>query len=252
LWNESFFSAPQLKRDPLGCTMNNLAEQIESAGFAVVPSILDEVTLGILEQALPQSLGARGGVRNLLEIPAISSLAASPILRALLDPTLGPHAVPVRAILFDKTPDANWKVTWHQDLTIAVKERVEVDGYGPWSEKNGIVHVQPPRDVLESMLAVRIHLDESTAGNGPLRVLPGSHRAGKLRDAEIPTWRERAMEQLCLVPRGGALLMRPLLIHASSPALKPAHRRVIHIEYANCALAAGLEWRWADIRARAA
>jgi ectoine hydroxylase-related dioxygenase (phytanoyl-CoA dioxygenase family) len=232
--------------------MSNLAEQIESAGFAVVPSILDEVTLGILEQTLPPSLGARGGVRNLLEIPAIRSLAASPVLRALLDPTLGPHAVPVRAILFDKTPDANWKVTWHQDLTIAVKERVEVDCYGPWSEKDGIVHVQPPRDVLESMLAVRIHLDESTAGNGPLRVLPGSHRAGKLRDAEIPRWRERAMEQVCLVPRGGALLMRPLLIHASSPALKPGHRRVIHIEYANCGLAAGLEWRWAAIRARAA
>jgi ectoine hydroxylase-related dioxygenase (phytanoyl-CoA dioxygenase family) len=232
--------------------MKNLAEQIESAGFAVVPSILDEGTLGILEQVLPQSLGARGGVRNLLELPDISSLAASPVLRALLDPTLGPQAVPVRAILFDKTPDANWKVTWHQDLTIAVKERVEIDGYGPWSEKDGIVHVQPPRDVLESMLAVRIHLDESSAGNGPLRVLPGSHRAGKLRDAEIPTWRERAIEQVCLVPRGGALLMRPLLIHASSPALKPGHRRVIHIEYASCALPAGLEWRWADIRARAA
>ncbi len=185
-------------------------------------------------------------------MPAIGSLAASPILRALIDPTLGPNAVPVRAILFDKTPDANWKVAWHQDLTIAVKERVEVDGYGPWSEKDGIIHVQPPRDVLESMLAVRIHLDESSAGNGPLRVLPGSHRAGKLRDAEIPTWCERAMEHVCLVPRGGALLMRPLLIHASSPARTPGHRRVIHIEYANRALAAGLEWRWADIRARAA
>ena len=232
--------------------MKNLAEQIESAGFAIVPSLLDKLTLEILEQALPRSLGARGGIRNLLEIPAISSLAASPVLRALLDPTLGSQAVPVRGILFDKTPDANWKVTWHQDLTIAVKQRVEAEGYGPWSEKDGIVHVQPPCDVLESMLAVRIHLDDNSAANGPLRVVPGSHRAGKLRDSEIPTWREGATEHVCLVPRGGALLMRPLLIHASSPARKPGHRRVIHIEYANCALAAGLEWRWADIPARAA
>lgn len=157
---------------------------------------------------------------------------------------LGPGAFPVRGMLFDKTPVANWKVGWHQDLTIAVQHRVEAPGYGPWSEKAGVVHVQPPVAVLETMLAVRLHIDECGTDNGPLRVLAGSHRAGKLRDAEIPSWRSRVPEQVCVVPRGGVLLMRPLLLHASSPASSPQHRRVLHLEYAGCDLAAGLEWRW--------
>src|SRR5712672_404935 len=154
--------------------MTDLVEQIESSGFALVPTLLDENTLGALEHVVPQSLSDQGGVRNLLEIPAVAALAATSTLRTLVEPTLGGRAIPVRGILFDKTPGANWKVMWHQDLTIAVREQVETDGYGPWSEKAGVVHVQPPREVLESMLAVRIHLDASTAGNGPLRVLPGS------------------------------------------------------------------------------
>jgi len=154
-------------------------------------------------------------------------------------PVLGRAAFPIRAILFDKTEGANWKVSWHQDLTIAVRERRDVPGYGPWSSKQGVVHVQPPVTVLEQMLAVRLHVDESGAGNGPLRVLPGSHRVGKLRDEEIPAWQRRTSDELCLVPRGGALVMRPLLLHASSPATEPHHRRVLHIEYANCDLPAG-------------
>jgi len=232
--------------------MNDFVEQLESSGFAVIPTLLPADTLEALERVLPQSFVERGGLRNLLDIPAIAELAAGSALRAIIERALGSKAFPTRAILFDKTPVANWKVSWHQDLTIAVKERVEVAGYGPWSEKAGVVHVQPPVELLERMLALRLHIDECTAANGPLRVLAGSHRGGKIRDAEIPVWREKIAETVCLVPRGGALLMRPLVLHASSPAREPGHRRVVHIEYANCALATGLEWRWAEDRARAA
>lgn len=226
------------------CTMNDLVRQVDDLGFAIVPSLLDEDQVQALERALPRSIGADGGLRNLLDIPLIAGVAESHRLRAFIDAILGADAFPVRAILFDKTPVANWKVSWHQDLTIAVARRVDAPAYGPWSEKAGVVHVQPPVDVLEKMLAVRIHLDASDAGNGPLRVLPSSHRAGKLRDEEIPSWRDKVSEEVCLVPRGGVLLMRPLLLHASSPAVRPDHRRVIHIEFASCELAPGLAWRW--------
>jgi ectoine hydroxylase-related dioxygenase (phytanoyl-CoA dioxygenase family) len=232
--------------------MNAFVRQVDSMGFAILPAFLEANSIETLDRALPASVGEDGGLRNLLDLPQIAQLADSPRVRALVEPLLGADAFPVRGILFDKTPVANWKVTWHQDLTIAVAQHVEAPGYGPWSEKAGVVHVQPPDEVLASMLAVRIHLDPSGANNGPLRVLPGSHRVGKLRDAEIPSWRSRIAEQVCLVPQGGALLMRPLLLHASSPAREPTRRRVIHIEYAGCHLAPGLEWHWAKRGARAA
>src|SRR5262249_36630616 len=147
-------------------------------------------------------------------------------------------------ILFDKTPEANWKVTWHQDVTIAVAARREVEGFGPWSMKAGVIHVQPSAEILEQMLAVRIHLDDCGPENGPVRVLPGSHRLGKLTTEEIATIRVAVNEQPCIASRGTALLMRPLIVHASSGATRPGHRRVIHIEYANCTLPGGLDWRW--------
>jgi ectoine hydroxylase-related dioxygenase (phytanoyl-CoA dioxygenase family) len=232
--------------------MATLVSHLDSRGFGIIPEFLSNAELGQLEQILPPVDRDSGGLRNLLDIPGVAGLAAGDHVGSLVHPVLGPDAFPIRAILLDKTEAANWKVSWHQDLTIAVMERREEPGYGPWSSKQGVVHVQPPAAVLEQMLAVRLHLDESGAGNGPLRVLPGSHRAGKLRDQEIPAWRQRTNEEVCLVPRGGALIMRPLLLHSSSPATEPHHRRVLHIEYSNCELPAGLEWRWAKRGARAA
>jgi hypothetical protein len=185
----------------------------------------------------------RGGIRHLLDVcPEVRWLAASPALRGLVVPVLGRAARPVRGILFDKTPDANWKVPWHQDLTIAVRERTEVEGYGPWSVKAGVVHVQPPVAILERMLAVRIHLDDCVRANGALRVLPGSHLHGRLTDQPIDDMRQLIREVCCELPRGGALLMRPLLLHASSSAEFAEHRRVIHIEFAGCDLPGGLRW----------
>ena len=155
---------------------------------------------------------------------------------------LGPHCFAVRAILFDKTPTANWKVVWHQDLTIAVRERASVLGFGPWSEKDGVAHVQPPETLLERMLAVRLHLDDCGADNGPVRVLPGSHRVGRLSAGAIDQWRGAREEVACLAERGAILAFRPLLLHASSPATVAAHRRVIHIEFAVDELPEPLAW----------
>jgi ectoine hydroxylase-related dioxygenase (phytanoyl-CoA dioxygenase family) len=182
-------------------------------------------------------------VRNLMAaVPAVAELATSPALRALVEPVLGGRAFPVRALLFDKTPGANWKVAWHQDLSIAVRTRIDVPGFGPWSVKAGVHHVQPPASVLERMLTVRLHLDDCGPDNGPLLVLPGSHVAGALSPAGVREWRARVAPVACHAPAGGAVLMRPLLLHASSAASAPGHRRVIHVEYANADLPGGLEW----------
>jgi len=109
--------------------MNDFVRQVDTSGFAIVPSFLAPVELEILDRALPAQHNA--GLRNLLDLPGIAELAASQKVRSLVDLLLGPDAFPVRGILFDKTPVANWKVSWHQDLSIAVAQQRDAPGYGP-------------------------------------------------------------------------------------------------------------------------
>jgi hypothetical protein len=124
----------------------------------------------------------------------------------------------------------------------------EESGRGSWLDvlqrEGRLVHVQSMVIILKNMLPFRLYLDDCVPGNGPVRVLPGSHRHGRIAESDIPEWRQRVAEVVCTVPRGGALRMRPLLVHASSPAVSPGRRRVLHIEYAAEELPGGLEWRW--------
>ena len=226
--------------------------ELKYDGFVVLPNILQaaEVAelIGALDEAGPvaSSVRQRGSdtyaIRNLLEsFPAVRALAGSPRIQTIIHSVLGPGALPVRGLLFDKTPEANWKVAWHQDLSIAVQQRVDVEGFGPWSVKAGMQHVQPPAWVLERMLTLRLHLDDCGELNGPLQVLSGSHLAGRLNAEQIQAWRQQEAIA-CTVKVGGGLLMRPLLLHASSAAQNPGHRRVIHLEFAAASLPGGLEW----------
>jgi hypothetical protein len=142
----------------------NTVERVSEDGLAIIPDLLapeevDSLLLAIDNQA--SGTTRSGGIRNLLDrCPKVDEFAESPAVRGLVEPILGRAAFAARAILFDKTPETNWKVPWHQDLTIAVQDKVEVTGYGPWSTKDGVAHVQPPVAILEAMLAVRIHLDD--------------------------------------------------------------------------------------------
>jgi ectoine hydroxylase-related dioxygenase (phytanoyl-CoA dioxygenase family) len=216
---------------------------IAKDGFFIVRNVLHSNAITHLVEASVLPEDGRGGVRNLLDIPAFRALANSAQIRALIEPILGAEAFPVRGILFDKTGNANWKVPWHQDVTIAVTNKVDAAGYGPWSVKAGVQHVQPPPQILENMLSVRIHLDDCPAVNGALRVLPATHLHGKLSQAKIESAVLRKAPVTCEASAGDALLMRPLLVHASSPSSTPSHRRVIHFDYANVDLADGLGWR---------
>ena len=217
---------------------------LENDGFSVVRDILPADVRHELVSTLEPVSGA--GRRGLLMVPAVAKLARSEKILSLVRPHLPEEPVAVRAIYFDKTADANWLVTWHQDLTLAIRERLEVSGFGPWSVKEGVPHVQPPVKLLERMLTVRLHLDDADEDSGALQVLPGSHRNGLLPAADISAFRQRVPEVICNVAAGDAMLMRPLLLHSSSRSKLPRHRRVLHIEFAAFALPAGLQWHEAN------
>ncbi|MDR3619649.1 MAG: phytanoyl-CoA dioxygenase family protein [Paludisphaera borealis] len=226
-------------------------DTLDQNGFAIVADVLSGGEADELVEALgavrPGSRLERAGEvyasRNLLaDIPEVRRIAEGSRLSGLVQSVLGPGAFVVRGLLFDKTPTANWGVPWHQDLTIAIKRRVDAPGFGPWTVKGGVPHVRPPIDVLERMVTIRLQLDDAGLEDGPLLVVPGSHRQGRLDVAASQEWLDKQTVQTCLVPRGGALMMRPLLLHASSPSNGAAHRRVVHLEYATGPLPFGVEW----------
>jgi len=213
---------------------------LKNDGFTVTSDVVPPRTREALVEAFGVMLAAGAGNRDGLLHPAICSLAGSAAVRALVEPVLGDQAFAYRATLFDKTPTANWLVAWHQDLVVPVQEQRDVPGFGPWSQKNGVWFVQPPAHVLQHLVAVRIDLDGSDAENGTLRVLPGTHHDGVLASPRIRALAATVQAATCSVPAGGALRMRPLLLHASSKAMRPIHRRVVHIEFAAAPLPSGL------------
>jgi hypothetical protein len=173
-------------------------------------------------------------------------------LRPILDPTgpigaiaasiIGAAARPVRAILFDKTRSANWSLGWHQDRTIAVQKRIEVPGFGPWSVKQGLIHVAPPIDLLASMVTLRVHLDPVELSNAPLWIAPGSHRFGRVAVDEIDQIVERCGTSVCLADSGDIWAYATPILHKSEAAQHPARRRVLQVDYAATDLPGGLVW----------
>jgi len=178
--------------------------------------------------AIRRFLHAVADVEPLIFTPALQSIISS----------FGPDYFPVKSIYFDKPGGSNWFVTYHQDLTIVVDRRVDCEGYGSWTVKGDWFGVQPPVDILENIFTVRIHLDDTDESNGALRVVAGSHLHGVVR-AELT---DLSVEEVCKVGRGGVMIMKPLLLHASGRTLDARNRRVIHIEFTNRILAGGLEW----------
>lgn len=217
---------------------------IEGDGFAIASGVLDERTrLDLTRDVEGLLLESPAGVRGLAgKVPSVAALAGSARVRALVEPVLGPQARLVRSILFNKSLDANWQVAWHQDLTIAVASEEEVEGYSCWSVKEGVVHVQPPVQVLEQMLSIRLHLDPADDTNGALWFSPASHRLGRLPAGEAASVAERSDKHLCVVQAGDAVLFRPLILHASRKARSLKPRRVIRLEFAGASLPESLAW----------
>ncbi|MEZ5323619.1 MAG: phytanoyl-CoA dioxygenase family protein [Verrucomicrobiales bacterium] len=203
---------------------------LSTDGYEIHRAILSDADVAELRQEANVVADAAGSacVRHLRGRSMVfDALSVSDALLSLIPAGMRP----VRSILFDKTESENWPVLWHQDLTIAVVEKREVPGYGPWSHKDGTPHVQPPVSLLENMVTIRLHLDETAATNGALRVIPRSHRNGRI-DADALRHFDKGGAVTCDCSPGDALLMSPLILHSSRRSESPARRRVIHLEYA--------------------
>lgn len=207
---------------------------IEEQGFGIIPDVLGDEDVAKLSRWLadPQLRRSRAGVRHVLKYSAVAEIAEDPRLVGIAQRSLGKRAVAFRATLFDKSPQSNWLVVWHQDTALPIRAKRETEGWGPWSNKDGVTYAHAPESALGQVLALRVHLDDSTPENGPLRVLPGTHKLGVLSDETIHDLVARVASIDCLVARGGILAMRPLIVHASSKSQTEKLRRVLHIEYA--------------------
>jgi ectoine hydroxylase-related dioxygenase (phytanoyl-CoA dioxygenase family) len=229
--------------------MSGLASHLDTDGFVLVENAADARMVAALKSALADAEMARAerggetfGARNLLGIAAVGEAAKA--LRATLHQITGGDVRAVRGLFFDKTEAANWPVPWHQDLTIAEKARRDLPGWTNWTVKRGVPHAQAPAELLSRMITARLHLDDCGMENGPLRVIPGSHANGTLARKDVDAAKRGEAVTVC-AKAGDVLLMKPLLLHASSPAQSPTHRRVLHLEFAPTSLLPG-ELAWAD------
>lgn len=216
---------------------------LDACGFCVVEDVVSSDAISTISAELDALPLAGAGTRNLLERSwcrlLVDRLRGNEALNAMLPAS----SVAIQCTLFDKSPDRNWLVALHQDLSIPVRSPVEHPELGPWSLKEGQHFVQAPAALLEQLVAVRIHLDDCGVANGPLRVVPGSHQHGRLAESAARKLRDSCGEMICSVRAGGALLMRPLLLHASSKAASPRSRRVLHFLFAPESAGYGLTWQ---------
>jgi len=207
---------------------------VEEHGFAIIPDVLGQEDISRLSGDLADAMlrRSRAGVRHALRNPAVAVLARDSRLLGIAKDVLGSEAFPFRATLFDKSPDSNWLVVWHQDTALPLRNKQEAQGWGPWSVKDGIIYAHSPADALSQVLALPVHLDDSTEQNGPLRVLPATHTLGVLTDDEIHQLSTQVSAVNCLVQGGGVVAIKPLIVHGSSKSQSENSRRVLHIEYA--------------------
>jgi ectoine hydroxylase-related dioxygenase (phytanoyl-CoA dioxygenase family) len=211
-------------------------------GAQRIRAALTRDQLDLLEATLSDLPPDHAGLR-LRGVAGLAPLLASTgHISCLAEAVLGHDCLPVRAILFDKTPETNWALGWHQDRTIAVKQRVAVDGFRTWSVKSGLLHVEPPFELLSGMVTLRVHIDPVPAGNAPLLVAPGSHKLGRVAEDDVREVVLRCGSVACLADPGDIWLYATPILHASEAATAPTHRRVLQVDFAAGRLPGGLEW----------
>ncbi|WP_118973708.1 phytanoyl-CoA dioxygenase family protein [Taibaiella koreensis] len=228
-----------------------MKQQLEEQGYLILDGVLSPLERKAVADVIEVSIDVPGtafrrqgdlfAIRRVLAVlPQLSALLFTPGMMKAIAPYMDKGCFISKSIYFDKPVASNWFVPYHQDLTISVDNKTEVLGFGPWSRKDGYFAVQPPVSLLEQQLTLRIHLDDTDESNGALNVIPGSHRKGIYRPETIDWSIEK--EKVCKVPAGGLMLMRPLLLHASSRSKEGKRRRVLHIELNHAVLPAGMAW----------
>lgn len=227
-----------------------LIDELDSEGFIILNDIysddeVEEIVRLINETPVQNDTFRKSNdlfaIRQFIkEIPQVSKLIFNPKLKNIITKLFGDSFFVTKSIYFDKPARSNWFVAYHQDLTISVNKKVEIDGYGPWTVKQNQFAVQPPVSVLQNNFTIRIHLDDTDEKNGALKVLRGSNQKGIHRVEHID-W-DAETEATCAVKKGGLMLMRPLLMHSSGRTVDARSRRVIHIEFSNAELPAEISW----------
>ncbi|WP_010479726.1 phytanoyl-CoA dioxygenase family protein [Acaryochloris sp. CCMEE 5410] len=221
--------------------IRNTQEKFHQQGYVILPQICSSLICEQVCEHLDEVVQTGPGSRRLLAFDWCQELAKSLKFHPFISPLLGPSPIANQCTYFEKSPDQNWLVALHQDVSIAVQPNAAATQLGI-SQKEGLSFVQPPIEILEQLVALRIHLDDCTINNGPLKVVPGSHQQGRLSDPMITKLRDHSGEISCLVPKGGVLAMRPLLLHASSKMTLPQRRRVLHFLCGPQHLPNGLAW----------
>ena len=211
-------------------------------GFAVIPAVLDAAQCDDVAACTAACVAGTPGTRSLLSYDWCRALAATLRAHPAVGSLIPDGHVAVQCTYFEKSVDRNWLVPIHQDLSIPVRTRVEHPALRGWSEKEGTTFVQPPVELLETLVAVRVHLDACSADDGLLQFVPGTHVLGRIDAAEASRLRQNGPVVTCAVERGGVLVMRPLALHASSKATGTSRRRVLHFVFGPAALPYGLKW----------
>jgi hypothetical protein len=214
---------------------------LDRDGARLLPGAASGV-LPAIEAALAEVPAERAGVRlhGLAGLRAL--LGTTGTIGAIAAEVLGPDTQPVRALLLDKSAATNWALGWHQDRTIVVRDRRQVDGFGPWTVKQGLQHVAPPFALLETMVTLRVHLDPVPVDNAPLLVALGSHRRGRIAESAVEAVVRQSRVHVCLAERGDVWVYATPILHASDAAVRPARRQVLQVDYAARSLPGGLEW----------
>jgi len=219
------------------------ASAFDAAGFVIVPGILSPEECDRLATRAARPAASEAGSRTALAEEWCRDLALRLRADARLEAYLPPELRAVQCTSFEKSKERNWLVSLHRDASIPVAERVDDPVLRGWSQKEGALHVRAPVSLLERLVAVRLHLDRCGAEDGPLSVVPGSHRLGGEDPEETPVANDPLPFHDCLVEPGDALVLRPLLLHRSSKATGGSRRRVLHFLFGPAELPHGLRWR---------
>ncbi|GAA0562101.1 phytanoyl-CoA dioxygenase family protein [Chitinophaga japonensis] len=226
------------------------AYELSDNGFSIVESIYSTNEVQNILTAINRADTTKETFRKsndvfairqfLKEVPGTFDLIFTDKLRSVIRQIMGDRFFVVKSIYFDKPETSNWYVSYHQDLTISVDKKVELENFGPWTTKQNQFAVQPPIDILENITTIRIHLDDTDENNGALRVVPKSH-VKKIYRPETINWAEET-ETTCCVGQGGIMLMKPLILHSSGRTENKRRRRVIHIEFSDRELPPEIQW----------
>jgi ectoine hydroxylase-related dioxygenase (phytanoyl-CoA dioxygenase family) len=231
-------------------TWTQYKTQVDANGFAIIDTVCtdNEIAdiISVIEkteargETLRKSVELFAILQFLKEIPGVLPLLLNSKLRQVIGTIIGSDYFVVKSIYFDKPKTSNWFVAYHQDLTISVNKKADIQNFGPWTVKQNQFAVQPPLQILESIYTIRIHLDETNQDNGALKVIQRSH-SKKIYRPETINWNIET-EAVCNVTKGGIMIMKPLLLHSSGRTINNKRRRVIHIEFSSDKLPEPLQW----------